>query len=111
MEELNKVSESELNSLEKPHYLVSSWRGLEPLWKVYWLNFVLVGICIGRIGEGLVGSQSLIFLCLYLVLAIAFYTWSITCIWRCSFNTSSKIWGYLARFVSIVGPLATLVFG
>ena len=94
----------EVISKDKKPYLLSSWNGGQPLWKAYWLNFVLIGYCVGRIGDWMSIQQNIIATVAYLLFAVSFYIWAITSVWRCSRNTVHVGWGYLARAVVIIGP-------
>ncbi|MBT1446050.1 hypothetical protein KJI95_16260 [Shewanella sp. JM162201] len=94
----------EVISKDKEPYLLSSWSGGQPLWKAYWLNFVLTGSCVGRIGDWISLQQNMVAIVAYLFFAVLFYIWAITSVWRCSKNTANVGWGYLARAVVIIGP-------
>lgn len=111
MDDLEEAIDSETSARKDTHYLLRSWQGSEPLWKAYWINYVLMGACFSRLGDSLAGSQNLVLLCGYLLLICTFLIWALTSVWRCAFNTSHKFWGYLARFVAIIATVAGLIFG
>lgn len=102
--------DTEHQPLEKPDkFSINYWSGTEPLWKAYWLNFVLAGYGLSRIGElDFISSSSSISI-IYAILLITFYIWAIVGVWRCAFNTKRKFWGYLARFIVIAGPTLGIV--
>lgn len=79
-----------------------SWRGEQPLRKVFWSYGVLVSNSIGVIyilsmyGDHIVLQQ-------ILLPCIAAYTlWLLVSIWRSSGRTTNANWGTLARYLAIV---------
>lgn len=79
-----------------------SWRGEQPLRKVFWSYGVLVSNSIGVIyilsmyGDHIVLQQ-------ILLPCIAVYTlWLLVSIWRSSGRTTNANWGTLARYLAIV---------
>lgn len=90
---------------------VEIFSGRAPLWKPFWLLFVLGNACLGVV-FGLLGSRVLIDLfmvtetCLpnpltvavfkgVVVLVFAAVAW--VGVWRCAFNTKYRFFGYAAR--------------
>lgn len=94
----------------RPHYIVSSWKGLERLWKAFWGNYFLGNFVIGRLGLGELAleSDNLAISLVFLVLVASFLIWAVVSVWRCAKNTEYKILGYLARIIVIVGPIVSL---
>ncbi|MFN3658053.1 MAG: hypothetical protein ACK4UO_12420 [Pseudolabrys sp.] len=80
---------------------IRSWRGREPLWKVFWGYGVLVSAVIaafyaGAIYGDYVALQHLLFFC-----AGAYSVWILVSVWRCAGNTTEPFWGLMARLLII----------
>jgi len=78
-----------------------AWNGDTPLWKAFWLYFVLglnFGVLIAGYVFGLVGIPSF---AVWIVIAPA-VVWAAVSVWRCAFNARWRGWGYIARVVLIV---------
>ncbi len=90
------------------HYIISSWQGLEPLWKAYWINFVFINYAVGNLIERNL-PEDLAYQLVALLVLILCLVWTVVSVWRCAKNTSHKYWGYLARFIVIAGPLAGII--
>ena len=80
--------------------VVMAWKGEEKLWKVFWLYNVLLGICFSKAFD-FVPEESVSLTLILLALALIWTVWVMVSLWRCSFNTRWKGWGYLARALVI----------
>jgi hypothetical protein len=77
--------------------------GKTSLFTTYWFIFLPIGFVINladKVGAG--GEQ------LLLILLIPF-VWSLYGVWRCAFNVRYRIWGYVARGLTIVNVLIFFV--
>lgn len=84
-----------------------AWNGEEKLWKVFWLYNVLGGIVISF----LVSLVPII----GILLCIIYFVWNTVSLWRCAWNASIKLWGYILRvliiFCVLVIPLGIILGG
>lgn len=86
-------------------FIGRSWKGEEPLWKVFWLYGVLLGIVVNILVEIIKDMQLGQWVTLgalgfrYLVYGI----WLIVSQWRCAFNANWSIWGYIIRTLLFIG--------
>ncbi len=79
-----------------------SWRGAEPLWKVFWVYGVLVSSVLGLF-YALAMYEDRIVLQQVLLACFATYTvWILVSVWRCSDNTEEPLWGLLAQRLTVV---------
>jgi len=82
-------------------FVRSAWSGDAPLWKAFWLYFVMgltSGVLIAGCLFGLVGIPCF---AVWIVIAPA-GVWAAVSVWRCAFNSRWRGWGYLARAVLIM---------
>lgn len=86
--------------------IMRAWSGQERLWKVFWIYGVLFGIIIG-IAAAIAGVSQTI---PYIVANIIYGLWLVVAEWRCAFNATWKIWGYVVR-VLIVLSIIFIVIG
>jgi hypothetical protein len=97
------------NPVERKHPVISAWKGLEPLWKAYWIYFVVGNIAINNLADFVLSTGNFYALVGYLIFIVAYLIWAITSVWRCAFNTEKKYWGYIARAIVVIGPVAGIV--
>ena len=78
-------------------FLVTSWRGQERLYKVFWvygfaihLVFFAVGVAAGYLGAPAI-------LLPLVPLYLAYSVWLLVSMWRCAGNVDWSGWTYLAR--------------
>lgn len=126
---LDKVDDSDpalipAATTEKRMFIVKrAWKGEERLWKVFWIFNVLGFYVIGFMQQVVISIESAgalnhgygrLLTILFGLLTIIYFIWAITSLWRCAFNTGSRVWGYLGRvfvvavIVSLVGIIATI---
>ncbi len=83
-------------------WLIDSWRGRSPAYKVFWVYAVPINILlfISGVAAGYFASShpwitSFVFVVgpLYLI----FLVWFCVSLWRCAFNVGWSGWGYLSR--------------
>jgi hypothetical protein len=93
-------------------FIKRSWRGEEKLWRVFWLYGVLLGIAISIVYAIIKGLLDLGWP--MVVAAMAFYAvyqfWLLVSQWRCAWNVNWRGWGYIARFLVVLGFLGW-IFG
>ena len=116
----------------------NSWNGNEKLWKVFWIwNFLLLNIFdvlaviiffmaifpvqfywVARndpsvsVGYPLTAAKisfALFGVC-FLIFILAYTVWALVSLWCSAFNSSRRIYGYLARFWVIVQLCFAIVF-
>ena len=82
----------------------SAWSGQAPLWKAFWLYFVL-GLHIGiTVVAYVVGLEGLPYLAAWIVIAPV-AVWASVSVWRCASNARWRGWGYIARTAVVVQML------
>lgn len=80
---------------------IRAWRGEEPLWKIFWIYGVavsssVVGGYIAAFDDAHVLLRQILLLCF-----AAYTAWILISVWRCADKTKEKIWGTLARFLTV----------
>lgn len=121
----NAVVTSKLSSKPRPQSLRAHWRGQASLASAYWLIGVVGSAILGVMVHGLEAvidapeSASLhtnIQIALGLsytslsILSILYAIFATVSIWRCSWNSDWKGWGYIARFVVVVNAIYLLIY-
>jgi hypothetical protein len=109
-------------------WILRAWRGEEKLWKVFWIYLVLAGQVLTVLTifgvlallphvnifpwhaplwvYALCGAWGMFLFCVGV--------WSVVALWRCTFNTDRRFWGYAARvafFCSLAVELASYFGG
>jgi hypothetical protein len=80
---------------------IRAWRGEAPLWKVFWVYGVATSVVIAAL-YAITIYDDRIALRQALLLCFAAYTaWILVSVWRCASNTKEKLWGTLARFLTV----------
>jgi len=80
---------------------IRAWHGEEPLWKVFWVYGVATSVTIAAfwavaIYDGRTALRQVLLLCF-----AAYTAWILVSVWRCASNTKKKLWGTLARFLTV----------
>ena len=83
-----------------------AWRGEEKLWKIFWLGLLFLAF-ISALGKVLVQNLPP-FALFYGLFRLAYIIWWLVSLWRCAFNVSARFWGYLARALVCLFPLAII---
>lgn len=79
-----------------------SWRGAEPLWRVFWIYGVLASSVLSLF-YALAVQEDRIVLQQVLLACFAVYTvWILVSVWRCADNTHEPFWGQFARRLTVV---------
>ena len=99
---MSKPLQEDTVSVEEPSFFYSSWRGEQPLWKAYWLNFTAIPLFLGFIGD--IVPDTWVTVIAYLIVVAIVYVWALVSVWRCAQNASRPIWGVLARGIVIISP-------
>jgi hypothetical protein len=90
------------------NWVLDSWRGLAPAYKVLWYYAVPINLCFFASGivAGYFAATYPALSLLVLIVApfyLGFMAWFCVALWRCAFNVSWKGWGYTSRaWVSLV---------
>ncbi len=86
-----------------------AWRGEQPLWKVFWIYGVatssaLIVLYVTAFYADRIALRQALLPC------FALYTvWILVSIWRCANNTQEKIWGLLARLLTVAWACNTIM--
>lgn len=120
----NAVVTGKLSSKARPQSLRAHWEGQANLASAYWLIGVVGSTILGVMVYGLEAvittpesaslhtsikialSLSYTFLS---ILSIPYAIFAMVSIWRCSWNSDWKGWGYIARFVVVVNAIYLLI--
>lgn len=90
------------------NFFARSWRGEEALWKVFWiggLGLEIPGLIVAAMGTTL--KVPLIWWYVAVLLKLLAQSWWIVAVWRCSQNTSSRIWFWLSRVLALLATIRT----
>ena len=76
-------------------FLIRSWRGVMPLWRVYWLYGVVGSILLSAliVTPAILDWYSAPTIVLALGLGFAYTAWIVVSIWRCAFNIKGEPFG------------------
>jgi len=83
----------------------SYWDGKASLAKAYWLLGWLGNIVLATVYKIIAAQESLILDVSFLLFYAAYFTFTCISVWCCAWNTSWKGWGYLARFMVVLGAI------
>jgi len=88
---------------------VRAWRGAEPLWKVFWVygvatSGVLIAFYVVAFYVDRIALRQVLLPCF-----AAYTAWILVSVWRCASNTSEKLWGTLARFLTVAWAANTIL--
>ena len=88
---------------------IRAWHGEEPLWKVFWVYGVatsstIVAVYIVAFYDGRMALRQVLLPCF-----AAYTAWILVSVWRCASNTSEKLWGTLARFLTVAWAANTIL--
>jgi len=88
-------------------FVTRAWTGRERLWKVYWIYGALAGVGLLLVLRMLlaVGMPQL----LMFAIVAPYQVWLVVSTWRCAFNAGWRGWGYIARFLTVVSVVATIL--
>ncbi len=89
--------------------IAKSWRGSEPLWRVFWIYGVFVGLSFSLVGALLIWQKLLILQIPLTVIYLGYLVWFYVSAWRCAFNCKSIIWGYITRILVALSIVAFLL--
>ena len=80
---------------------IRAWRGEQPLWKVFWGYGVATSVVIAALFAVAVYVDRIALRQVLLVCFAAYTAWILVSVWRCANNTQEKLWGLLARFLTV----------
>lgn len=88
---------------------IRAWHGEQPLWKVFWIYGVvtsttIVVIYVAAFYDGRMALRQVILPCF-----AAYTAWILVSVWRCASNPKEKIWGALARFLTVAWAANTIL--
>lgn len=103
-------------------WIKRAWRGEERLWKVFWVYGILAGYALDAVT--MLGFVMLIPhvhlmpwhapVWLYVLGAVwtiflwCFSIWTAVALWKCSFNSGRRYWGYAARVAYVLSVVLTV---
>lgn len=78
--------------------------GHAPLWKAFWLWGVLLSWILFAVFAGLASMTGVNWglFALATIVMMPYTAWILVAVWQCAFNTDNDLWGYLARFLTLV---------
>ncbi len=88
-------------------FLLYYSEGKAPLWKAFWiwgvaLSWILFGLF--TLLTSAVGLNWFV-LTLATIVMMPYTAWILVAVWLCAFNVGNDLWGYLARFLTVVWAL------
>jgi hypothetical protein len=88
---------------------IRAWHGEEPLWKVFWVygvatSVTIVTLYIIAFYDGHMALRQVLLPCF-----AAYTAWILISVWRCASNTKEKLWGTLARFLTVAWAANTIL--
>lgn len=109
------MSNTKVSQFQPVYFLVflfsKYWMGRGSLVLAFWVIFILGNILFFFVSPLLVTAIGIKGLVIpVLILAFSWVLYSVVAVWRCSKNTSNKVWGDIAK-MCIILPLCGLVFG
>ena len=84
-------------------YILNNFTGKNKLWEVFWLHNFLLGGVITTVLDPLLESDSIALLISIAVFSLVWCIWVFVGLWQCAFNTSWKVFGYIARVIVVLG--------
>ena len=96
-------------------FVGASWRGVEPLWPLFWLGAVLPGLLMLATGVmlpffvmELSGLWPVAVAGSFAGLYVAYLAWIHVALWRCAFNCGSVLLAYAMRLWVLAAAAAYL---
>ncbi len=90
-------------------FITDSLKGREPLWKVFWLYTIVLGLVLTVIFGTVVDSLGTIGWTLVIALTALWGLWVLIALWQCAFQTEWRGWAYLARTAVILIVIVVVV--
>jgi hypothetical protein len=80
---------------------IRAWHGEEPLWKVFWVygvatSVTIVALYVIAFYDGRMALRQVLLPCF-----AAYTAWILVSVWRCASKPNEKLWGTLARFLTV----------
>jgi hypothetical protein len=93
-------------------FLLQTWRGEVPLWRVYWLYGVLGSAILTAliVVPALLGWYTMPILVLALGIGLAYTAWILVSIWRCAFNIKDEPLGIPRDILAMVARWLTVAW-
>lgn len=89
-------------------WMKRAWNGQERLWKVFWIYGAVAGLIAGVINFALVFAAGKVVSQAFSALMIVYWVFIAVSEWRCAFNVSWRGWGYIVRFLVILGAIVQI---
>jgi len=88
-------------------FLCHYTEGHAPLWKAFWLWGVVLSWILFAVFAGLASTMGITWglFALATIVMVPYTAWILVSVWQCAFNVGNDLWGYLARFLTIVWSL------
>jgi hypothetical protein len=80
---------------------IRAWHGEEPLWKVFWVYGVATSVTVVVLYVVAFYDGRMTLRQVFLPCFAAYTAWILVSVWRCASNTNEKLWGTLARFLTV----------
>lgn len=94
------------------NFLLQSWRGAAPLWRVYWLYGVLGSTVLAVLimAPAALGWLTLPLLGIGLGIGLAYTAWIVVSIWRCAFNIKDRPFGIPRDILAMMARWLTVAW-
>lgn len=88
-------------------FLLHYSEGHAPLWKAFWLWGFALSWILFALFAGLASAIGVTWglFALATVVMVPYTAWILVSVWCCAFNVDNDLWGYIARFLTIVWSL------
>lgn len=86
-------------------FVISSWKGEEKLWKVFWIYNILLGGVLSLAMEIFPVEIAAVYFAI-MSIGIVWAIWVTVALWTCAFNSSWAGWGYLVRAMIVFSFVA-----
>ena len=90
-------------------FVTDSLKGREPLWRVFWLYAVVVGLVLTVVFDTVIDRLGTIGWTLVVAPSALWGLWILIALWQCAFQTEWRGWAYLARTAVILIVIVVVV--
>jgi hypothetical protein len=88
---------------------IRAWRGEEKLWKVFWGYGIAISSILASVYAVAIYVDRIALQQVLLLTFMAYTAWILISVWRCASNTMEKLWGLLARFLTVAWAANTIL--
>lgn len=80
---------------------IRSWRGEEPLWRVFWVSGVRRSSVIAAFYGAALYTEHVALQQILLPCFAVYTAWILVSVWRCAENSRTRLWSLLARLLTV----------